>query len=198
MLQVCALSCLQISITRSQFRKDMATNQRTVYFTACAQNPPHQVKFDFFYMHCVNCSIFFSSFLHSTFLSSANKVRLLEWKARNDIAMYVSRGSPPLVLDEITSYTSKNDLNWSEVIQRVNKHSPDDGHASKLIRALAHGAQACKKFEGKDGFVVKGDMWRTLGNMGMDSVEAEGPTWVRGCGFEEAWESVPKREGSRL
>ena len=153
-------------------------------------------------MHCVNCSIFFSRFLTSSWLSPSNRVRLLEWKVRNDIAMYASRASPRLLLSEITSYqpakgSSDSETSWDGVIRRVRQHE-DDGHASKLVRALAHGEQVCKKFEGKEGFVIGGDMWRTLGNMAIDSVEAGEPTWVRSCGFEEAWEGIPERETARL
>lgn len=148
-------------------------------------------------MHCVNCSIFFSAFLHSSFLSPANKVRLLEWKVRNDLTMYASRASPSLNLSEITHYHSSRDLSWDKLFQKANRFE-DDGHTSKLVRAIAHGEKACANFEGKEGFVIKGDMWRTLGNMVIDSVEAGGPTWVRSCGFEQAWESVPERETSRL
>ena len=169
-----------------------------VYFTACAQRPAHIPKFDFFYMHSVNCSIFFSAFLRLPSLSDASKVRLLEWKVRNDLAMYASRGSPELLLEEVKGYEGKGGKlqSWDEVIKRVNRFA-DDGHASKLLRTLAHGEDICKDFEGKDGFEVKGDMWVRLGNMVMDSVEAGGPTWVRSCGFDEAWEGVPKRVGGR-
>lgn len=108
--------------------------------------------------------------------------------------MYASRASPALLLDELTSYQpADRDDSWERVIARVNALS-DDGHASKLVRALAHGEQVSKKFEGKDGFVVKGDMWRRLGNMAVDSVGTGGPTWVRSAGFEEAWKDVPVRE----
>ena len=111
--------------------------------------------------------------------------------------MYVSRGCPPLLLDEVTNYKPKEKSGWDAIIKRVNKLE-DDGHASKLVRALAHGEQACKKFESKQGFVIKGDMWEKLGHMAIDSVEAGEPHWVRSCGFEKAWEAVPLREGARL
>lgn len=170
---------------------------RTVYYTGASQRPPKQVKFDFFFMHCVNSSIFFSSFLRQSWLSSSNKIRLLEWKVRTDLAMYASRGSPPLRLEEVTNHKSKKDSSWEEIFSRINKFE-DDGHASKLIRALANGEKLCGKFEKKEGFVVKGDMWRQLGNMVVDSVEAGEPTWVRSTGFEEAWKNVPERETARL
>lgn len=111
--------------------------------------------------------------------------------------MYVSRGCPDLLSSEIQNYTPAHDSDWSGVIKRVNKLD-DDGHASKLVRALAHGEQACKKYENKEGFLVKGDMWRKLGHMAIDSVEAGDPHWVRSCGFEQAWEDIPLREGARL
>lgn len=170
-----------------------------VYYTGAAQHPPHQIKFDFFYIHCVNSSIFFSNFLSpaNSFLAPATKRRLLEWKVWNDITMYVTRGCPDLLLNEITNYTPKHASTWDDIITRVNANE-DDGHASKLIRALAHGEKACAPYEGKDGFIIKADMWTQLGHMAIDSVEADGPSWVKGCGFEEAWQEIPLRDGARL
>lgn len=149
-------------------------------------------------MHCLNCSIFFPKFLSTAnFLTPTTKRRLLEWKVWNDITMYISRGCPDLLLSEVTNYTPAKDSDWSGVIERVRKFE-DDGHACKLVRALAHGEQACKKYEDNEGFMVKGDMWRKLGHMAIDSVEAGEPHWVRSCGFEQAWEKIPPREGARL
>jgi hypothetical protein len=170
-----------------------------VYFTGAAQRPPHQVKFDFFYMHCVNSSIFFSNFLSpaNAFISTSTKRRLLEWKVWNDIVMYASRASPKLDIAEITEYQPKKDSTWEGIIARANEFQ-DDGHGSKLVRALAHGEAACGKFEGRAGFKVAGDMWRKLGHMAIDSVEAGEPHWVRSCGFDQAWEQVPLRDNARL
>ncbi|KAF2649155.1 hypothetical protein K491DRAFT_698346 [Lophiostoma macrostomum CBS 122681] len=192
----------QYQITEDQLEEKTAEMiNASVYFTGTSQNPPHAIKFDFFYMHCVNCSIFFSTFLAQPWLTSANKIRLLEWKVRNDIAMYVSRGSPRLLLSEITQYKQgkERENSWEEIFERVRTFN-DDGHACKLIRALAHGEKVCAKYEGDgtEGFLIKGDMWRTLGNMAIDSVEAGGPHWVRSCGFEEAWRGIPERSAARL
>jgi len=166
-----------------------------VYFSAAAQHPPHIPKFDFFYMHSINSSIFFTTFRSLSFLSPAQKVRLLEWKVRIDLALYASRGSPKLLLHEVESYKAKQNSDWDAIFTRVKNYDDDDGHAAKLVRALAHGEQVSAKWEGKDGFRIKGDVWRKVGNMAIDSVEAAGPTWVRNAGFEEAWEDVPIREG---
>lgn len=162
------------------------------YFTGGAQRKRHAVKFDFFFMHCVNCSIFYTTFLKQSWLSDANKARLLEWKVWNDLAMYASRKSPEIHLDEIRNYKPKQTSGWEGVIERVRKME-DDGHASKLVRALAHGQQACAPYEDKQEFRLKKVDWLQLGHMAIDSVEAPGPHWVRSAGFDEAWESIPLR-----
>jgi len=162
------------------------------YFTGGAQRKRHAVKFDFFYMHCVNSSIFYTSLLKQNWLSEANKVRMLEWKVWNDLAMYASRKSPEIHLDEIRNYKPKQPSDWDKVIERV-RALEEDGHAAKLIRALAHGQQACAPYEDKPEFRLKKDDWLQLAHMTIDSVQTGGPTWVRSAGFEEAWESVPLR-----
>lgn len=162
------------------------------YFTGAAQRKDRAIKFDFFYMHCVNSSIFYSSFLKQNWLSDANKVRLLEWKVWNDLAMYASRKSPELHLDEIKNYKPKQPSGWDKVIERV-RALEDDGHASKLVRALAHGQQVCAPYEAKPEFRLKQDDWLQLGHMTIDSVEGDGPNWVRSAGFDEAWEPIPLR-----
>jgi hypothetical protein len=111
--------------------------------------------------------------------------------------MYVSRGCPDLLSDEVHNYAPTKDSDMGGVIKRVNRVE-DDGHACKLVRAIANAEAVCKGHEGKEGFRVKGDMWRKLGHMAVDSVEAGEPHWVRSCGFEEAWEKIPLREGARL
>ncbi|KAF1363668.1 hypothetical protein EJ07DRAFT_162885 [Lizonia empirigonia] len=160
-------------------------------------SPSGQVRL--YYMHCVTSSIFFSNFLSpaNSFLTPTTKRRLLEWKVWNDIIMYASRHSPDLHLSEITDYTPKQNSDWDKIILRVNKLD-DDGHASKVIRALASGQQSCQPYEDKPGFVIKGDAWRKIGHMAIDSVESGEPHWMRSCGFDQAWADVPLREGAKL
>ena len=120
-------------------------------------------------MHCLNCSIFYPAIMKQSWLSTENKIRLLEWKGRNDLTMYVSRRSPKLLRDEIIDYMPKQPSSgsdpWSGIFERV-KHYEDDGHAPKLVRAIAHGEQVCRPYEKSDPFGIKGDMWLKLGNMG--------------------------------
>jgi hypothetical protein len=171
------------------------------YFTMAAQRPPKSVKVDFFYMHCVNSGIFFSKLMQADWLSPSNKMRLLEWKIRGDLALYVSRNTPSLSMSAITSYSPKEQDTtgtnpWPRIIERVRNY-PDDGHASKLVRALAHSKEVCTKFENDPdlGFQIKGNDWDRIGHMAIDSAEMEtGPTWVRGAGFQEAWKDVPERK----
>jgi hypothetical protein len=172
------------------------------YFSGAAQRRDKAVKFDFFYMHCINSSVFFSAFLKQDWLSDANKVRLLEWKVRNDIALYASRGCPDLLLDEIENYkpnkpTSTSADPWHDIIERI-KNFEDDGHGSKLVRALAHGQQICKPYEDKENFRIKGGLWLQLGHMAIDSVEGSEPTWVRSAGFDSAWEKIADRPRAQL
>ena len=186
-----------------------------MYYTGGAQHPPKQVKFDFYYIHCVNCSIFYDAFLkEAPWISDENKARLLEWKGRLDLCMYASRRSPEPRTDVIDNYqakypgtakdTSVGTSTWDHIFTRVVRYD-DDGHAAKFIRALAHGEDICAAYDVDDlMFRVKGDMWLQLGHMGkfsqypfrngltmllaIDSVEDTGDTWVRSAGFPEAWE----------
>ena len=185
-------SQFKISDAADLQEKTAEMTNATAYFTGAAQNPPKLVKMDFFYMHCINASIFFSSFLKQAWLNDENKIRLLEWKVRNDLALYASRGCPRLLLGEIKDYTPKISSGWAGIFERV-KNFDDDGHAAKLVRALAHGQVICKPYENKDAFRIKGDMWLQLGHMAIDSVESPAPKWVRSCGFEAEWAEVGNR-----
>lgn len=173
----------------------------SAYFAGAAQHSSHQkaIKWDFFYMHCVNCSIFFSAFLDRRFdgwLANETRAKLLMYKGWSDVAMYVSRGAPELFVDEITEYKPKNPSDgWREIFDRVDA-LPDDGHASKLVRALANGERVCQEYEDSPqakGWKIKGDMWLSMAHMAIDSVEGTTSKWARNVGFEEAWKDVPAR-----
>ena len=132
--------------------------------------------------------------MSQSWLGTADKARLLEWKIRMDLVMYASRRSPDIRLDDIRSYQPKQPSDgWDAIEDRVCQVI-DDGHAPKLIRALAHGRKICEPYEGREEFRVKGEDWLKMGHMAIDSVEsARGTMWVRSAGFEEAWEAVPLR-----
>jgi len=169
----------------------------TIYFTAAAQRPSKSVKMDFYYMHCVNSSIFFPVYLGpASPLSAAAKRRLLEWKIRLDLAMYASRRAPDLLDKEIVNYRAKKPGDWASLFERIVGFS-DDGHSSKLLRTAAAAERICKPYEDKLDLRVKGDMYLKIGHMIVDSVEGYGgqdePKWGRSVGFDEAWENIPDR-----
>lgn len=189
----------QWTVSEDQLEEKTAEMITTaIYFTAAAQKPPKQVKIDFYYMHCVNCSIFFPTFNAQSWLSPASKVRLLKFKAYIDLAMYASRRSPPLLLNEISTYVpkklEKGDAEWPGLFQRLFEFK-DDGHAIKLGRAVRNGELVSKRWEkkGAEWDRVKGFMWEKIGNMVADSVEDTGKTWARSVGFEEAWTEYKDR-----
>ena len=114
--------------------------------------------------------MFFSSFLKQSWLSSKDKARLLEWKGRVDLAMYASRRAPPLLPTEIIQYKPERQLSsaqdeWRDLSARISK-DPEDGHASKLLRALARGRQVCQDYEQRPEFPIKGNMWLSVAHMG--------------------------------
>jgi len=177
----------------------------TIFYTAAAQRPPKAIRFDFYFMHCVNSSVFWPTFNALPWLSTAAKCRLLEWKGRLDLAMYASRRSPELLGEEIRGYVSKDEGGWLELARRLYAIPGDDGHAIKFLRALGEAERVCGAFEG-EGWArikgaewarIKGAEWARVGNMVVDSVEeAQGKeegTWARSVGFDEAWEGVGDR-----
>ena len=173
------------------------------WFTAAAQRPDKQAKIDFFYMHCVNCSIFLSAFAALPALTPETKVRLLEFKVRMDLVLYICQGAPELRTEEIVNYNPRqpeHNLQWPDIIDRAKK-IPCDGHVVKLIRALNHGCVVSRGFENqkeaRDAFPIKGEqMWLKIAHMVLDSTEDHPSVWdkwMRGPGFAKAWDVVPDR-----
>jgi len=160
-----------------------------------------QVKFDFYYMHSVNSSIFLPVFNTQQWLSPASKIRLLKFKVYTDLALYASRHSAPLLLDEVANYVPLKNEGWPGVWERLFRLD-DDGHAPKLGRAVAVGERLMRDggYENEGWAKVKGGMWEKIGNMVVDSVEDTDPMarWVRSAGFDEAWEDYGDRpDGTR-
>lgn len=116
-----------------------------------------------------------------------------------DLAMYASRRSPPLLIEEVSNYTPKKldgvKVGWENIFLRLFDLE-DDGHAPKLGRAVANAENVSKK-RGRENSKIHGDMFLKIGNMVIDSVEDTGNRWVRSAGFEEAWENFEDRKESR-
>lgn len=166
------------------------------YFAGAAQRSGRKRKIDFFYMHTVTSSIFFTVLIRQDWIALADRVRLVEWKARLDLAWYAVSGCAPLDGNAISGYESDDPeteaMGWAELFSAVNKEH-DDGHAVKFIRALKNGEETAKPFEEseewKGYFPMKGDMWIRLARMCHDTTKNL-PTdlkWVPFTGFEQPW-----------
>ncbi|KAK5454288.1 hypothetical protein LTS15_006288 [Exophiala xenobiotica] len=97
------------------------------WMASACQNPKKGVKFDFFLMHAVNCSIFLSVFGELLpWLNLRTKIRLLEFNVRMDLMMYLTQGCPELLAEEIINCTPRRGsegMNWPDVTDRA-KRSP--------------------------------------------------------------------------
>ncbi|KAK3370199.1 hypothetical protein B0H63DRAFT_454404 [Podospora didyma] len=177
-----------------------------VYMAAAAAVHPSKVpKFDFFLMHHVNSSPIFLTINAQPWISAETKARLLEWKIRMDLIQYTARGVPALSLDKIASYKPKKEektpsATISDIITRRLHPLSDDGHAIKLGRAalICHDLLS-RKYGDRDWVKIRGDdPWNKVAHLIVDSVEAPGETWVRSCGFEEAWKDMPDAQDAKL
>ncbi|KAI8945023.1 HypA protein [Xylaria longipes] len=181
--------------------EDLETRTVEMYNTAIYQTagaalrPGKEPRFDFFLMHHVNVCPLFLAVNAQDWIPTASKVRLLEWKIRFDLLQYAARACAPVSLDKIASYTPKEKTlkPTAELLPRIYTLH-DDGHVSKLIRAIGVCQDVSKKYEDQDWLKIKGDdLWTKLNQLVVDSVEGEGPKWIRGAGDAGAWTEVPDR-----
>lgn len=163
---------------------------------AAAKREGFVEKIDFFFMHCVTSSIFFSVLARQDWISVRDRVRLVEWKGRLDLMWYAVCGVPELDVDSVKQYQGEKtgDVSWEKLFQLVNEQH-DDGHVAKFVRALKNGEEACREFEDEEDFMVKGDMWLRIARMAYEStIETTMQTrWVVMAGMDTAWSWVPKR-----
>ncbi|KAI1963929.1 hypothetical protein LOZ58_001790 [Ophidiomyces ophidiicola] len=157
----------QFTVEANQINERLAEQvNAVVYYTGAAQNPPKKIN-------------------------KHNKQRLLEWKGRMDLLVYVSRACPEPRVNEIINY--KATKTWQQIFEASFASAREDGHAAKLMRTLAYGEQSERPSNSTGGFPVKGDMWAKLGNMVADSIQGPEEMWVRSSGFVEAWKDIPDR-----
>lgn len=152
-----------------------------VYLSAAAQRSQEVGRSDFFLLHCVTSAIFYPAMLGpDSPLSIKDKVRLLEYKIRVDLGMYISCDAPALHMDRICAYKPKHPGGWEGVFKRVRAMT-DDGHTNKYIRAIAATQHQSKKYESdKERFRLRGDDCLLMGHAVMDSAEVHGENmWTR-------------------
>ncbi|KAL4968750.1 uncharacterized protein BDV14DRAFT_211329 [Aspergillus stella-maris] len=176
-------------------RKTAEVLNLCAYLAGAAQRDGYARKIDFFFMHCVTSSIFFSVLIRQDWISLGDKVRLVEWKGRLDLMWFVVCGVPDLDIGAVSGYIGEKtgDMSWEELFIAVNEQH-DDGHVAKFVRALKNGEEVCREFEGHDDFMVKGDMWLKIARMSYDTtIDTTMQTrWVVMAGMESAWGWVPK------
>ncbi|KAG6007654.1 hypothetical protein E4U21_005735 [Claviceps maximensis] len=203
-------ACMDLAFLASQFviQKPEHLRRRTAemisacaYVAGASQRPGRKRKIDFFYMHMVTSSLFFSVIIEQDWIAMQDRVRMVEWKARLDLAWYVVGGCAELHADAITEYEDgiTDGMGWPELFAAVNKEH-DDGHVAKLIRALKNGQEACRPFEEAEGeeasrtaFPVHGDMWLKVARMTLGTTQGW-PTdlkFVNFTGFDMGWKIRP-------
>ncbi len=173
----------------------------SAWFAVAAQNTEKAVKIDFFLMHCVNLGIFLKVFADLSWLDLGSKARLLEWKVRMDLVIYVHRGCPELRLAEIQNYIPRqpDSMNWEKIIDR-SKKIPDDGHVVKMIRALNQGHDLSQPLEAMEDdsitLPIRNEMWLKVANMVLDSTQ-DGvrvpDKWLFGPRYDQCWQGVADR-----
>ncbi|KAG9229999.1 hypothetical protein BJ875DRAFT_537404 [Amylocarpus encephaloides] len=171
--------------------------------TSAAQKAGKTRKIDFFYLHIVTCSIFFSALNQQDWLKIEDKVRLLEWKGRLDLVWYAANGAAEMKSENVLGYEPSLSKGWDwRAIYKESNEIHDDGHVVKFMRALKHGEDVVEphvKQEGAASFPVHGDMWLKIAQICYDStatIERDPPgqlskKWVWGAGFEPPWFQIP-------
>ncbi|KAI9648487.1 hypothetical protein NHQ30_003121 [Ciborinia camelliae] len=171
--------------------------------TSAAQKDGKARKIDFFYLHIVTCSIFFSALNRQDWLNIEDKVRLLEWKGRLDLVWYAANGAAEMKIENLLEYEPSLSKGWDwRALYKGSIDIHDDGHVVKFIRALKHGEDVVEphvKREGAASFPVNGDMWLKIAQICYDSTATIAPDipgqlskkWVWGAGFEPPWFKIP-------
>lgn len=167
------------------------------YLAGAAQRREKATKIDFFFMHCVTSSLLLSVLVDQGWISTENKVRLIEWKGRLDLVWYITCGVPDLHMDCITDYQVGPERDWDSLFKMVNEQH-DDGHVAKFVRALKNGEDMANKLEEGPAalaFPVRGDIWLKIARMSYDTtIDLPAPAkWVVMAGMDGAWEQVPNK-----
>ncbi|KAI1438843.1 HypA protein [Xylaria sp. CBS 124048] len=166
------------------------------YATAAAVREGKEARFDFHLMHHVTVAPFFLTINSKPWVPQATKVRLLECKMRYDILECAARACPEASRHKITSYIPRPEskLSQDEIISTVRTLS-DDGHITKLLRALRIGNRISKPYHGHGNpRLITSAEWEQIYRVYMDSVTGDGPRWVRDCGRPESWEQIPNQK----
>lgn len=91
-------------------------------------------------MHCVTSSILMSVLNRQGWIKLEDRIRLVEWQTRLELAWYAACGSPALDEKLITNYSNpaSDKINWDRAFV-ASRQEHDDGHIAKLMRAPTNG-----------------------------------------------------------
>lgn len=147
--------------------------------------------------HHLNSGPIFLSFNKLPFIPNATRVRMLEWKMRQDVLNYIARGSPPLQPELLKTYEPRDTTLVSQpadLLPRIHKMD-DDGHIIKVARSLLIAQEVSQPYADRDWLRIREDKeWLAAHYLLVDSVESGGPaTWARQTGFSKAWDGIPKK-----
>lgn len=132
----------------------------------------------------------------------STKVRLLEWKMRFDLVQFLARGSPRLDVGILRTYRPRarpphggDELapgGGRDLLPRFHAIN-EDGHIIKTVRALLFVEEESAPYAGRDWVRIRSPReWTAAHHMLLDATEGQEMQWVRGAGFPEAWNDVPK------
>ncbi|KAK4669952.1 uncharacterized protein QC763_207450 [Podospora pseudopauciseta] len=212
------LASYQVDATPEDLQqKTTAMIHTCAYILGAAQHPGKVEAIDFVMLHMSTLGIFYPTFMAQDWISNENKKRMLQWKAWGDAVMYAGCGCPKLYPERVTGYTPKRPQDgWPELCHRANVYG-DDGHISKVIRAMLNTQELPEPVE---GFPLAKKDFLKIAHLALDSVErmlepgqykvpdkikktvAEEMRqdeeivrvmvrWVRWCGVEGSWDNFP-------
>lgn len=133
------------------------------------QRPDKTVKLDFYAIHNITSDYFYAVFLKVPWLSHDQKVRLLEWKARANIAIFAALREWRVELrpQDITQYHPRG--NWAQLKENQLYSKYPESHAPKTFRGLYLGHEICPPFEDQGQGRMTKDMWLKLATLGQYS-----------------------------
>ncbi|RCI07466.1 hypothetical protein L249_4568 [Ophiocordyceps polyrhachis-furcata BCC 54312] len=160
---------------------------------AAAWNPPYVPKFDFFLLHNLTSAPFFLTLNKLPTIPTSSKARLLTWKMRMDVIGYLSRGLPPLRMEDTLAIP--DDATQARDLVSRFRNIVDDGHLIKVVRSLLLAEEASAPYGARAWIRLRhGRDWlRALNRLLVGSEGARlDQIWVRSAGFPEAWRDLPK------
>ncbi|EFY93236.1 HypA-like protein, putative [Metarhizium acridum CQMa 102] len=187
--------CAEVRVREHDFEERVAeVLHHGAYVAASASwKPPHIPKYDFYLIHALNASVFLLALDRPCFPMAA-RIRILEHKMRYDVLQYIARGAPRLSPSHIANYEAPGERQVSRPEDLLPRYHgvADDGHAIKVARSLLLAQRLSREWEGRGWLRLRGDNdWLKAHYMLLRSVEGQDPLWVRGAGFDQAWEGIP-------